>query len=301
MDDQYFWFNRLPSPWFQVTLISLWGLGISTSPGQAQLEPRSLPDSPPIQPVSNSAVLLLEPEQYAQYDGDGNGEGSPGSDDRENWPEPINDTVIYSLLQFDELEYRIQDGEDTLNWDLGGWVGGDYQRLQVKSEGDVGLEAGHGEAEVQLLYGRTIAPFWEMHTGIRYDQEYGEDNRGRGFAVLGVEGVTPYLFEVDAALFVSHQGDISARFEAEYELLLSQRLIVQPSLETNLALQQAEEFGVGSGLNDIELGVRLRYEVSRQFAPYLGIHWERQFGDTAELAEEANDQLSLVGGFRLLF
>ena len=223
----------------------------------------------------------------------------------DDWPEPINDRHIYSLFLLEKLEYSVQDDEDLFNWELVSWVGGDYERLWIKSEGDVGLEDGDGEAEVQLLYGKLVSPFWDFQAGLRYDQSFGsEENRGRAFGVVGIQGLAPYLFEIDAALFVSEDGDVSARFVTEYQLLLTQRLILQPELETNLAVQKAEEFGVGPGINDIDLGVRLRYEFSRQFAPYVGVNWSRKFGETADLAREEGesvDDLSVVGGMRLMF
>ena len=226
--------------------------------------------------------------------------------DRSDWPSPIHDNQVFWMLLVEQLEYRLNDGTDSLNWDAVAWVGGDYQRLWIKTEGEVDVaDDGGGEAELQLLYGRLISPFWDVQAGLRYDQAFGPDGApGRAFAVIGIHGLTPYQFEVDASLFVSHEGDVSARFEAEYKLLLTQRLILQPDLEINIAAQQVEEFGVGSGLNDIELGLRLRYEVSRQFAPYVGISWTRKFGQTAEFAREegkSTDNLAVVGGIRLLF
>ncbi len=223
----------------------------------------------------------------------------------EDWPDPINDSHTYSLFLVEKLEYRGQDESDLFNWEIASWVGGDYERLWIKSEGDVGLENGDGEAEVQLLYGKLFSPFWDFQAGVRYDQSFGsDDNQGRAFGVIGVQGLAPYLFEIDAAMFVSQDGDVSARFVTEYQLLLSQRLILQPELETNLAVQTVEEFGVGAGINDIDLGVRLRYEFSRQFAPYVGVNWSRKFGETADLARdegESVDDLSVVGGMRLMF
>ncbi|WP_204101983.1 MULTISPECIES: copper resistance protein B [Spirulina sp. CCY15215] len=225
--------------------------------------------------------------------------------DEEKWPEPIHDSQTFWLILVDELEYRLNDEEDTFNWDVLGWVGGDYERLWIKTEGDIGLDSGDGEAELQLLYGKLISPFWDLQAGVRYDQLSSSDgDRGRVFGVIGVQGLTPYLFEVDAALFVSQEGDISARLKAEYQLLLSQRLILQPEFETNIALQPVEKFGVGSGINDIELGLRLRYEFSRKFAPYLGVQWTRKLGGTANLAREKGgsvNDFAVVLGFRLLF
>lgn len=224
---------------------------------------------------------------------------------REDWPSPIGDNQTYYLLLLDQLEYRVNDGEDTFNWDAISWIGGDYQRLWIKTEGDVGLDTGDGEAELQLLYGKLISPFFDFQAGIKYDQVFSSDGgSARASGVIGIQGLAPYLFELDTALFVSQDGDISFRFGAEYQLLLTQRLILQPEFETNLAIQDVEEFGVGSGLNNIELGLRLRYEINRQFAPYVGVNWTRKFGDTAELAEEdgeSTDNFALVGGLRLLF
>ena len=223
----------------------------------------------------------------------------------EDWPEPVDDNQIFWLLLVDQLELRDNDGEATFNWDAQGWIGGDYKRLWIKTEGDIGLETADGEAELQLLYGKLIAPFWDFQVGLRYDQLYSSDGGpGRAFGVIAVQGLAPYLFEVDAALFVSQDGDVSARLQAEYQLLLSQRLILQPEFETNIAIQQVQDFGVGSGINDIELGLRLRYEISRKFAPYVGASWTRKLGNTADLAREEGesvDNFTLLGGVRLLF
>ena len=253
--------------------------------------------------IANEAIApyfkIANPEQE-QYNND-----APDFAQKEDWPEPVNDSKIYSLLLVERLEYRGHDGEDLLNWEILSWIGGDYERLWIKSEGGVGPEDGDGEAEVQLLYGKLISSFWDFQAGLRYDRLYGsEQDSGRAFGVIGLQGLAPYLFEVDAAMFVSEDGDLSARFVSESQLLLSQRLILQPELETNLALQKVEEFGVGAGINDIELGVRLRYEFSRQFAPYLGVNWSRKFGETADLAREEGesvDDFSVLGGMRLLF
>jgi len=221
-----------------------------------------------------------------------------------SWDHPIHGEQIFWLIQADQLEYRINPDEDSFNWDIHSWVGGDYQKLWIKTEGNIGLEEGNGEAEIQVLYSKLIDPFWDLQTGIRYDQLSGNNNQGRAFAVIGVQGVAPYQVEINTDLFISHQGDISARFSAEKEFLLSQRLVLQPKFEINIAAQTVEDFGVGSGINDIELGLRLRYEVNRNFAPYLGINWHRKLFDTANLSEKEGeniDNLSLVGGVRLFF
>jgi copper resistance protein B len=227
-------------------------------------------------------------------------------ENQENWPSPINDDETFWLLLVDKLEYRVSEGTDFVEWDIQGWVGGDYERIWLKTEGEIAAtEEESGEAEIQLLYGYLIAPFWDLQVGLRYDRTYeSEDNRGRAFAVIGVEGLAPGLFEIDTALFISEDGDLSARFEAEQELLITQKLVLQPSVEINIAAQEVENFSIGSGINDIELGLRLRYEINRNYAPYLGINWIRLVGETAELSREDGesvDDFSVVGGIRLLF
>jgi copper resistance protein B len=214
----------------------------------------------------------------------------------------FHDNETYSFFLVDKFEYKT---ENSLHWDVLAWIGNDYQRLWLKTEGGVSLDDGAGEAEIQVLYGKLISPFWDLQLGVRYDQHYGGDhNPGRSFAVLGVRGLAPYFVEMDTALFISHEGDVSARFKAEYQLPLSQKLILSPNLETNIAVQEVEEFGIGSGFNNIKLGLRLRYEISRQFAPYIGISWEKLFGDTANFAEaegEDTDHISGVVGLKFFF
>lgn len=222
----------------------------------------------------------------------------------EDWPSPVHDDQLYWSVLVDQLEYRVNGSQDLFYWDLQGWIGGDYQRFWVKSEGDVDLDSGNGEAEIQVLYSQLFSPYWEWQAGIRYDQLYGDTDRGRAFAVLGIEGLAPYFFEVEAALFISQAGDISARVKTEYELLLTQQLILQPKLEVNAAIQRVDEFGVGSGINDLDLGLRLRYEVTRQFAPYIGINWTKKLGETADFATEegeSTNEVSAVMGVRLFF
>lgn len=281
----------------QVTIVSLLG-SIPLFTLEVKAQPWSLEE------LHESQIFSFDSRFHLQSSWIANQPEHHSPSQEQDWGDPIDDTQIYWLLLIDKLEYRANDAEDSFNWDITGWIGGDYQRLWLKSEGDVGLEGGNGEAEIQLLYSKLIAPFWDLQVGLRYDQLYGDTSNSRGFAVIGIEGLAPYLFEVDAAIFLSHQGDISARVKAEYELLLTQKLVLQPTLETNIAIQEVEEFGVGSGFNDLELGLRLRYEFNRQFAPYIGINWQRQFGDTAKFSREegeSDDQFSVVAGLRLLF
>ncbi len=222
-------------------------------------------------------------------------------------PEPVEDSMIHNFLRFELLEYRAYDsGPATLTWDFVGWTGGDYNRLWVKTEGEwrTSGERG-GEAEAQLLYGRMIAPFWDFQAGVRYDLFSGAGfDRSRGFAVIGLQGLAPYRFEFEPALFISQDGDLSARLTASYDMLLTQRLVLQPRLELDAALQSAEKFGVGEGFNSVGLGLRLRYEITREFAPYIGVHWLRRFGETADISRRGGgdvDELAFVVGVRLSF
>ena len=224
----------------------------------------------------------------------------------EDWPQLHMGQHVYSLLLFDQLEYRSNEGPDTLRWDAEGWLGGDYHKLWFKTEGEQELngESG-GDGEVQLLYSRLLSPFWDVQIGLRYDQLYGPgSDPSRLFSVLGFEGVAPYWFDVEPVLFISEEGDVSARLTGTYDVLLTQRLIAQSRLELNVAAQEVERFGVGEGLNDIELGVRLRYEIWREFAPYIGVSWLRKLGDSADIARTEGavvDTLAFVVGVRFWF
>ncbi len=222
------------------------------------------------------------------------------------WPQPVLDSQLHSFVLFDQLEYQSMDGSDALRWDVLGWFGGDYNRLWVETEGEQRTDGDGGEIErIDVQYGRLIAPFWDFQVGLGYQRLYGPGpDQDRVWAVVGLQGLAPYWFEVDANFRVSEDGDVSADLEAEYDLLVTQRLILQPRFETEFAAQEVEEFGLGSGFNSVGLSMRLRYEIRRGFAPYIGISWTRKLGDTADLARaegEDTDDLALVGGLRFWF
>jgi copper resistance protein B len=216
--------------------------------------------------------------------------------------QPMHDNEFFFVFLGDRLEYQTKEGADTLLWDVQSWAGTDYDKLWFKSEGTWLIdEEMFEEAEAELFYSRNIATFWDVQIGIRHDFKPDPD---RTFGALGFQGLAPYWFEVEATAYISEDGDLSAAFEAEYDLLLSQRLILQPRFETSVALQEVEEYGIGKGINDIELGARLRYEIRREFAPYIGVSWSRKIGDTADLAEtegEDIDNLSFVVGVKVWF
>jgi copper resistance protein B len=222
-----------------------------------------------------------------------------------NWPKPVEDQLV-SYLLLDQLEYRSNRyGGNTIRWDAQGWIGNGYNKLWVKTEGDRLTARASGSAEVQALYSRLIAPFWDLQMGLRYDRRYGgKSNPSQTYAVIGVQGLAPYQFDLEPALFISQDGDISARFTGTYDLRLTQRLIAQPRLEVNAASRRVQKFDIGSGMNDIALGLRVRYEIKREFAPYVGISWSRKLGNTADIARTAGehvDNFSIVAGVRLWF
>ncbi len=208
---------------------------------------------------------------------------------------------IWTYIQAEQSELRIAEGADTYSWDVRGWIGGDYERLWFKTQGDALLEGGVQNAEVQLRYSHLVTAFWELAVGARYDLE---PEPSRGFAVFAAHGLAPFRYEVDADAFLSEDGDLSARLEVEYPILITQRLILQPALELDLAVQEVEEIGVGSGLSQVELGLRLRYELVRELAPYVGFVWERKVGRSADLARargEDSDIPAFVAGLRFWF
>jgi copper resistance protein B len=216
--------------------------------------------------------------------------------------QPIHDNELFAVFMGDRLEYQTREGKDALLWDVMGWVGNDYNKLYLESEGSwLTDEEEFEEAEVEMFFGRNIATFWDLRAGIRHDFE---PEPTRTFAALGVLGLAPYWFEVEATAYLSDDGDLSASIELEYDLLLTQRLILQPRFETGIAAHESEEYGIGRGINDIELGIRLRYEIRREFAPYIGVSWAQKLGETKDLAEdegEDTDVLSFVAGIRFWF
>jgi len=212
-----------------------------------------------------------------------------------------NDTYVYLIGE--RLEYNSVPGADPLSWDVQGYVGKDLNKFWFKTEGSALTSQKEGEMEFQGLYSRMISPYFDFQAGLRYDISYNRlQNLSRSFAAIGLQGLAPYLFETETNLFISDHGDISARLLGTYDLLFTQRLVGQPRFETNIAIQKVEKFGVGSGFNNIQLGFRLRYEIRRELAPYIGISWNRQLGQTADfIRQEGGDvsSFSLLGGVRL--
>lgn len=193
-------------------------------------------------------------------------------------------------LQAERLEYRARDGEDGYLWDVQGYYGGDYNKIWLKSEGEGNFDEDVEDAEIQALWSHALNPWWDFQAGVRQDLT----GPTRTHAVVGMQGLAPYLFEVDAAAFLSDQGDFTGRIEAEFDQRITQRLILQPRTELVLAAQDIPELGMGAGLHKAELGIRLRYEIKREFAPYIGIEQEWRLGDSADYARAAGEDSSVT-------
>ncbi|MBN4048217.1 copper resistance protein B [bacterium AH-315-O15] len=218
------------------------------------------------------------------------------------WAIPALEPQVFTFIQADRLEGRRSDGEEAYLLEAQGWVGTDTSKFWGKVDGDGAFEEGVERVELQALYSRMMSPFFDLQVGLRQDVTPGVADRTH--AVVGVQGLAPYWFELEGAFFVSHTGDVTARLEAEYELLFSQRVVLQSRIEFNAAFREIEALGIGSGLSSAEAALRLRYEIRREFAPYVGVSWRQTTGGTADLARAAGGRsamTSFVAGLRLWY
>ena len=207
----------------------------------------------------------------------------------------------WSMVMANLAEYQLRSGGGGYRWEGEASFGGDINRLYLKSEGEGVRRSGVDAAEVQVLYSRAISPYFNLQAGVRQDFKPTPD---RTYATVGFEGMAPYWFEVSGAAFLSTHGEVLGRLEGYEDFRISQRLILQPRAELNLSAQNTPQLGVGSGVTNLELGVRLRYEVTRQFAPYVGLSFDRKFGATAGYARARGERAgapSLVFGVRTWF
>jgi copper resistance protein B len=211
----------------------------------------------------------------------------------------MDDTAAFTMLLFDELEWQKLDRQDALAWDAQAWFGNDYDKLWLKTEGE--HVDGESDLRTELLWDRIVSPWWSVQSGVRHDVHEGPS---RTWAALGVHGLAPYWFELEAALYLGEEGRTALRASAEYELLLTQRLILQSQLEINAYGKDDPSNGIGAGISDLQLGARLRYEIRRKFAPYMGVEWSRALGDTADYARvegQRVDDVLFVAGLRAWF
>ena len=212
----------------------------------------------------------------------------------------VHDKALNSFWLIDQLEYQNASDASVLSWDMSGWVGGDIDRLWLRSEGE--RSNGRTEkAEVQALWGHAIAPWWDLVGGLRQDFQPGSPQT---WAAVGLQGLALYNFETQATAFFGENGQNALRLEGEYDILLTNRLILQPSAEANFYGRNDPQRRIGSGLANVEAGLRLRYEIVPEFAPYLGVTWSNAYGTTADYTGadgEKRSEARFVAGVRLWF
>lgn len=211
----------------------------------------------------------------------------------------MDDRKRFGKVMFDRLEWRDAD-KSVYEWDAVAWYGGDFNKVWIETEGE--HAAGSTlDARVEVLWDRIATAWWSTRLGLRQDLGEGPE---RSWIAFGIAGLAPGFIEVEATAYWGGGSRTALRFSADYDLMITQRLVLQPEVELNLYGDDEPERLIGAGLSDLEVGLRLRYEFRREVAPYLGVSWERRFGDSADVAEAAGkdiSEISLVAGLRLWF
>jgi len=256
--------------WTRIVLLTLAAITVSASVARAQPTPAE----------------RAEPQRFPP----------PG------WPMPVQDNKPHGFVVGEVLDISPRGDESDISWDMNGWYGGDFNRFWLKSEGEHSVTQADRNLDVQVLYGRFVKKFYDLQFGggVQTATFQGR-NVTRGQAVFGVEAFVPFKSDLETLLFVSQDGDVSGRVTFIRDFFATQRLLLQSRIETNVAAQSVEEFAVGSGLNNLELGLRLRYEIRREFAPYIGVSLDHRFFETADfIRAEGKDasQVRLVFGVR---
>lgn len=213
-----------------------------------------------------------------------------------------NGDVRITAVLIDSIEASFGDGEKGYSWNAQGYTGGDINRFWWKTEGEGAFDGKLHDAEVQALYSRAVAPFWDVQAGVR--QDFRPDGDDTTHLTVGVQGVAPYWFEMGAAAFLSTGGDLTVRAEVEYDQRITRKWILQPAIEAAFSASDIPELETGSGLTSVTAALRLRYEIRKEFAPYVGVAWSRAFGDTADYARARGDDVQatrLVVGIKAWF
>lgn len=211
----------------------------------------------------------------------------------------VHDTSFHYKVLFDQLEWQYLHGEPGLRWDTTSWFGGDINRVWIKSEGEA-VDGILDEANVRAFYGRSFSRWFDWLIGVRHDMRPSPTHT---WLAIGLHGLAPQWFEVEATAYVGPSGHLAARLEAEYELLLTQRLVLQPLVELSLSAEDPDR-GIGAGLSTGEVGFRVRYEVKRELAPYAGVVWHRKLFGTADFAKAGGRDIGgwhFVAGLRTWF
>lgn len=210
------------------------------------------------------------------------------------------DDPVVTKVMIDQLETRIVDGDDPLVLEAQAWIGKDLNKFVIKADVEQVKGVTH-ELELQALYSRAIDPYWDFQIGVRQDQKPAPN---KNWLAIGFQGIAPYWFEIDTSLFIGEKDQVALRFAAEYEWMLTQRWVLSPEFEFNVYSKDEIARGIGSGLADIQLGLRLRYEIKREFAPYIGVNWNNKYGNTATFAKNEGEKVSstqVVAGIRAWF
>lgn len=229
-----------------------------------------------------------------------------GAPPPEKFPDAIFDDRVLAFLLWDQLEYRV-DGKqdpDVLGWRANAWVGGDFNRLVLKPEGQASFETDSLETETDLLYARLIAPFWSAQIGVQYANDWSDGfaYRDRWSGAIALQGLAPGKFEVDLTAYVSQKGHFTGKLELEYDWRITQRLVAQPRTELTVAFQDIPDRNMGAGLTDVIAGLRLRYEFKRELAPYLGVQYQTKVFGSADRTRAAGQEPSrffVVAGVRI--
>jgi copper resistance protein B len=209
--------------------------------------------------------------------------------------QPVMDRGIFAHAIFNQLEGRFNGSNTEFRWDGQGWVGTDYDKLWIKSEGTLQSNGTLDDGQQQFLYSRAATTYFALQGGLRSDID---SRPTRNWVAFGIQGLAPYFFDLEVTGYVSGEGHLAGKLEASYDLLLTQRLVLQPQIEVNLYSKADPARLVGAGFSDIDTGIRLRYEFTRNFAPYLGVVYEGKFGQTASYARRVGEN---TGDFRFVF
>ncbi|MDA3908257.1 MAG: copper resistance protein B [Sulfurimonas sp.] len=203
--------------------------------------------------------------------------------------------ILRATVMVDNLEYQYND-EKSVSWDTYAYIGYDLNKMYIYSEGEKAKDSSSANSENQLVYSRAITPYWDIQIGAAYDKT---ENSDQTWGVIGVQGLAPYFFETRAVILVADDGNIGFRAESEYEALITQKLILTPSVALSAYTQNNENMAIGSGLSNLKVGARLRYEFIREFAPYVGVEWSKNFGNTDDYS--ALDEVYATVGLRFWF
>lgn len=225
----------------------------------------------------------------------------------ESFPDPVPDDQWWAFALFEQLEYRLrEEGRDQVGWEAQGWIGFDYDRLWWKTEGEGEFDGtDEGETENDLLYSRLITPFWNAQIGAQYANSWESSNyKDRWSGVLALQGLSPGMIEIDSSLYISERADVTLEIEGEYNIRVTQRAVVQPRAELTFAAQDIDERNLAAGMPNANLDLRLRYELKREIAPYIGVRYRFLTGETRGIARrvgEDTESLYFLAGLRLAF